>query len=263
MNARDNLLQVLDMAVTAMYIKARDRREPGLREKAEGERRLEFILRRVFRKQSGILEARIRERYPELKADTLDDDLEWDDEDIADLVRALQEATRNGVALFGKRNPLQIDYTLTNAEAALAAREYAFGLIRDIQQTSIEVIRRVIAGFVLTPGATLQDVIDLLPFNEQRAQMIAVTEITRAYATGEIMAGQAVAREFPDVVVKKRWFTNNDDRVCTICGPLEGMEIDIDDGFTTDEIGSEGLDSPPAHPNCRCWIETYTVLGED
>jgi SPP1 gp7 family putative phage head morphogenesis protein len=98
------------------------------------------------------------------------------------------------------------------------------------------------------------DIVARLPFGEERAWMIATTETTSAYARGQRMAGEALRKEYPDVDVVKQWFTNNDDLVCPICGPLDGEEIDMDDDFTT------GIADPPAHPNCRCWISYRTRI---
>ncbi len=254
-----------DLRADLAEVKAgsRDRREPGRREKEEAERALYRLVLRVFRKQRAKAARYLEMHYPERKAETPDIDLDWDDEDAAELARALQRAAQSGVNLFKLRVPLSIDFTLVNAEAVEAARKYAFGLIKGINDVTRDVLRRVISGFAATPGATLRDVMDMLPFDEERAMMVATTEITRAYAQGEIMAGQALAREFPEVKVKKRWFTNVDDRVCELCGPLDNMEVDLDEGFTAQGGDREGVDGPPLHPRCRCWLETYTVLVEE
>lgn len=77
-----------------------------------------------------------------------------------------------------------------------------------------------------------------------------------------MMAGREMREQFPDVRVVKKWYTNEDDRVCDICGPLgDGDWIPIDEGFGVEE-GEAGLMEPPAHPNCRCWISTSTALAE-
>jgi SPP1 gp7 family putative phage head morphogenesis protein len=84
--------------------------------------------------------------------------------------------------------------------------------------------------------------------------MIAVTEITRAYAEGQRLAGEALRQEWPDARVTKTWFTNNDDRVCEICAPLDGKTVALDDEFGMD------IQQPPAHVRCRCWIDTRTDI---
>jgi hypothetical protein len=84
-----------------------------------------------------------------------------------------------------------------------------------------------------------------------------VTEITRSYAQGNQIAGEVMKEQFPDVPVVKVWFTNNDDLVCEICGPLNGEEVGIDDSWDSDD---GPVDNPPAHVNCRCWTQTTTNI---
>jgi len=163
------------------------------------------------------------------------------------------------VNLFGNNSKVQIDWTLINLRAAQWAREYVYDLIKDINKTTREVMREALSQFVETPGMTLRDVMDMLPFDEDRAQRIAVTEITRVYAKADQMAGEELKEQFPDVRVVKVWFTNNDDRVCELCGPLDNQEVEIDENFYTPEPPyADG--NPPRHPNCRCWTETTTKL---
>jgi len=45
------------------------------------------------------------------------------------------------------------------------------------------------------------------------------------------------------------WQTSGDEKVCEICGPLDGKAEDEWDD-------PEG---PPAHVNCRCWMTTRVV----
>jgi hypothetical protein len=106
------------------------------------------------------------------------------------------------------------------------------------------VLRDTISAFVDTPGMTLGQVVDSLPFDRDRAEMVATTEITRAYAEGNMQAGQAMREQFPDVRVVKVWFTSADAMVCPICSPLNGLEVDLDKPF------SGTIDKPPAHPKC-------------
>ncbi len=97
-------------------------------------------------------------------------------------------------------------------------------------------------------------------FTEDRALKIATTEITRAYATSSQMAGEDLKKEFPDVRVIKTWFTNNDERVCEFCVPLDGKEVEIDEDFYEPDDYSDG--NPPRHVNCRCWMQETTALAE-
>lgn len=261
-------VRVITEALDGYGVKAvrRDKREPGRTEKEAAEEKLSRLFMRRFRRQAGQIRAKLENYAPDRKELTVppielfDDD--WmDDEESAELIRQLTKAARGGIALFGQRTGVQIDYTLTNKEAADWARQYAGDLLKKIDETTRQVLQSAITQFVETPGFTIRDVMDLLPFNEDRALSVAVTEITRTYAHGQQQAGEALKEEFPGVRIIKTWFTNNDDLVCDLCGPLDGKEIDVDENFYEPE--NEYQDgNPPRHVNCRCWIDTNTKITD-
>lgn len=256
---RANVRRAVKAAQAVLTVKGiigrRDRREPGSLEKELAEARLFRLFRRVWRKQ----EERLLLRVSFLKAAPRPPlppiDLSWDDEDEWELINELTKAVRGGIALSGFR---QLRPDLVNIEALEYARKYAGQLIKELDRTTLEIVRAAVSAFIDTPGMTIGDLKDMLPFGAQRADTIAVTEVTRAYAEGNRVAGREMAKEFPGVPVVKTWFTNNDDLVCDICEPLNEMTILEDEGFTTAD--GEGLDGPPAHPNCRCWISYRTDI---
>lgn len=145
-----------------------------------------------------------------------------------------------------------VDWTLVNE----AARQWVLGvnpellagkvkeLFDQVQLTSIRTLRQEIAGWIET-GEKLPDLVKRLAptFGKQRAELIASTEVTRAYAEGNKQAWQAAG-----IVEKREWRTAADERVCPICGPLHGQQAGLNDAF------EGGVDNPPAHPRCRCWI---------
>lgn len=240
-------------------MKRRDKREPGRREKEAAEDALLLFLMRHFRRQA----RRVRERLEAGKATPFVDDIfdDYSDTEIAELIRLLTKNAQNGVTLFGAATALDIDYSAVNVQAAEWARLYAGKLIKDIDASSLDIVRRALQTFVETPGFTIGDLMNLLPFDEKRALNIAVTEVTRSYAQGQLLAGEEMRAQFPDVKVVKQWFTNNDDLVCELCGPLDGVEVGQDENFYDLESDYED-GNPPRHPNCRCWISTSTALAE-
>lgn len=259
--ARQNLISAIRLVELA--VKRRDKREPGRKEKEEAEARLARIFRKAFNKQKVVVSSWLENEYWDrlTKADPAIPDLDFDEEDYSDLISQFINMAKKGILLFGTGKPM-IDYTLANAEAVKWAKEYAYSLVKGINETTRDTLRTVVRSFVDTPGFTLGDIMRELPFDEVRAQRIAITETTRAFAEGEMMAGRELRREFPGVRIIKIFYTNADDRVCPVCAPLDGMEVDFEDGFTTEEDKSEGIDAPPAHPGCRCWVETTTALAE-
>ena len=80
-------------------------------------------------------------------------------------------------------------------------------------------------------------------FGPERAQRVAATEVTRAAAEG----ARAAYRE-SGVVEEYEWAVAADERVCSICNGLHGKRRRLDEPF------DRGIDRPPAHVNCRCWV---------
>jgi SPP1 gp7 family putative phage head morphogenesis protein len=237
----------------------RDRREPGRRRKEAAEYRLYTAVMRYFRRQEKRIRARLEAWFPERKSmyDGMFDDAFSDEEAYAAILRVIMASAQDGVALFGEMTNIGLDYTLVNTQAADWARRYTFDLVKGIDNTTRKALQDAIGAFVDVPGFTIRDVVNLLPYSEKRAMMVAVTEITRAYHEANMFAGRELQKEFPDVVVVKRFYTNADDRVCEICGPLDGKVVNLEEEF------AEGVSGPPLHPRCRCWSSTTTRLADN
>lgn len=135
------------------------------------------------------------------------------------------------------------------ADTALAAhtwsQTYVPGLIGGLTDTTAKLTNAVVSQYQATPGMTLDDVSDALEpaFGPDRADMIAVTEITRAHNQA-MNAYQGKLAE-SGIQMERVWQTNKDDLVCEhICGPL--------DGLPESEWPAELQNGPPGHPRCRC-----------
>ena len=156
--------------------------------------------------------------------------------------RTLLEAADLGVEAGAAQLTIGIDWTLAN----IAAREWALGqagrMLLEIDATTRRMLQQAVGRWIES-GEPLSDLIrDLSPiFGRRRAETIAVTETTRAYAQANLEAwGQA------GIVKRKRWLTARDEVVCPVCGELDGEDVLLDYGF------SNGQFAPPAHVNCRC-----------
>jgi SPP1 gp7 family putative phage head morphogenesis protein len=80
-----------------------------------------------------------------------------------------------------------------------------------------------------------------------RAETIARTETLRAARQGQKESyTQARQQGFMQFTVLE-WSTSEDDRVCEICGPLNGEQIPMDGQFPGVDDWTDG-----AHVNCRC-----------
>jgi SPP1 gp7 family putative phage head morphogenesis protein len=81
-----------------------------------------------------------------------------------------------------------------------------------------------------------------------RAQMIARTELAMAYNYGAYGATKDAQLRGYIGDCKKTWLTADDERVCVLCGGLDGESVNMDAPF------KNGVLIPPAHPNCRCGV---------
>jgi SPP1 gp7 family putative phage head morphogenesis protein len=88
----------------------------------------------------------------------------------------------------------------------------------------------------------------------QRAEAIARTETATALNNGRMeLWTQLQAEGGLPHDQKHKWITAEDERVCNICGPLDGKTVLIGQPFPG------GYSGPPAHVMCRC--NTVLVAG--
>ena len=136
--------------------------------------------------------------------------------------------------------PIGVDWAVVNQNAVDWARDYTFNLVRGINDHSRMALQSTVSAYY-ERGQTTGELVSRLSgiWSPTRAEMIAVTEITRAASEGE----RAMVRELnkQGVQMVPIWQTNNDSLVCPICGERHGKEI------------TDGM-YPPAHPRCRCWV---------
>lgn len=90
--------------------------------------------------------------------------------------------------------------------------------------------------------------------HRHRAYTVARTELATAYNQGAYEGTkQAQAKGYIGEVVKV-WCTADDERVCSICGGLEGKEVAMDEQFDGASSSWSTKLTAPAHPGCRCAI---------
>lgn len=81
-----------------------------------------------------------------------------------------------------------------------------------------------------------------------RSQAIARTEYASAYSQGSLLA-----YEESGVVTQVEWLAGPDE--CEdVCAPLNGKRVPLGEAF------GDGIDFPPAHPNCRCAL--VPIVGD-
>jgi len=129
--------------------------------------------------------------------------------------------------------------------AVRAAVDWAVNHARGVSQRIVDSVRQGwldLRQRIATLSLPPEEVRALL--DRQRAEMIAITEITRAHNAGL----RYIARRFADVTgddLAPFWITEKDDRVCPICSPLHLKPREVWEPLFP--LG------PPAHPRCRCW----------
>lgn len=198
--------------------------------------------------------------FPEGWGDFVDPQLEADrihrrflaDQQLRDAVsRALQDGVDLGVSVAVDqlgRVGIGLDYTLPHVAAREWALRYTDELLVQMGATTRAGVGQAIARWV-DNGEPLQALIsDLQPFfGPRRAELIASTEVTRAYGEGALVtyreAGFGESEPTQKVPVHPRcrcWITvrinddgsadyifntSRDERVCPLCGPLHGRSV--------------------------------------
>lgn len=167
-------------------------------------------------------------------------------------------------ALQAGRNPapsraiIEIDWNLLSQEALDYAREYAYDLIKGINQTTTASIRDAIAAWVKA-GASQSELTKALSGIVQdpnRAALIAQTESTRVYNEGARKRWSAAGIE------RVRWQTVQDANVCPICSGLHNQEGGLREGVYSPR--ERAFLTPPAHPGCRCFTKpVINALTQD
>ncbi len=173
----------------------------------------------------------------------------------ADAVRTDIERTMLGVkrdmsALLGG-----IAWDLAHADAIAWAIASAGALVGEMAMNTAPRIQLLIAEW-LTNGEPLyvlaERIQDGYIYSAERARAIAVTEVTRAFAEGNMMAWSRSG-----VVDRHRWSTSVDELVCPICAPLHNKIVVVGAEFAL------GITSPPAHTRCRCGLSPVVAVADE
>ena len=157
-----------------------------------------------------------------------------------------------------------LDMYLGGATVAPVTSGGAFNWALSLTEATRRGVAREIDRWIRAGAALPELERRLLPFFDQRrAHRVAVTEVTRVYASGNIMAWKASG-----VVGGKRWMTAVDEHVCPVCGRMHNTFVDLDRGweFTPEALAADPalaraigapmtIVAPPSHVNYRCWIQ--------
>lgn len=177
----------------------------------------------------------------------------WDDLD-AQMKAALEPVLKEIMLANMDAAMEQVGVALGDGVAATSssawAKQYAGELIKNVSTVTQKLTQDTISTYLATSGMTMGDVVSALApaFGATRAEAIAITEVTNASSAGMTSYQTEVAKLGVKTVRISN--TNEDDRVCPICKPLDGKP----------ESEWPNTDGPAWHPRCRCFVTLKVVL---
>lgn len=159
----------------------------------------------------------------------------YSDAVLPELESAFLDMVKQNVTDYG----VDIGWDVINQRAADWAKTYTYDMVSGITQNRRIALQEAISSFYEKQW-TLGELRAALnnEYGPVRAEMIAITETTRAAVEGD--------RAYVDELRKRgaklggKVQTNKDERVCRICGPKQDLDP-LEVGF------------PPYHVGCRCW----------
>lgn len=167
------------------------------------------------------------------------------------MVAELTAIANQRLNTLGEQTSVAIPEDNRNAAVNGWLESYYPKFAAEVDKTTADTLSKTVQLFRSTPGMTIADVKQTLTpaFGEQRAAMIAITELTRA----QTQATTAYKSYMDSMGIKSEevWNTDADEFVCPICRPYNNK--------TRDVWGDEYPDGSPAHPNCRCDITLRLV----
>lgn len=184
-------------------------------------------------------------------------------------MRALLAGAEGAAALLPAEIAPLVDFDFFNRAALRYLGQYRLSTVAAINETTRHQAIEAINEWMRSGQELEMLKVKLRPiFGETRADSIAVTEVTRTVAEGNMQLWGSTG-----VVSGKRWMTAVTD-VCPVCAPLHGAIVELEGNFThgPDALANEALQkalahlgsafrAPPAHPRCRCWLQP--VVSED
>lgn len=167
--------------------------------------------------------------------------------DLLGIADFLIKAGNEGGQAFFDKTGIEGSFVMKNPEVIAYFEDHANLLIDSVDNTTKEWLASKLQegkDKLMTP----QEIVDFIMqesdvFTEVRAEMIVLTETANAMMVTELNTAEQYG--IKEII----WRTSIDDRVCPICLPLEGSKTTIGKSFP------DGYFHPPAHPNCRCFIE--------
>lgn len=177
--------------------------------------------------------------------------VDWDEEALSIkvlLTDALQEAIVAGGMLMELESKIDIGWQANTPDVLDFLNKYGLKMAKGLNKTTKEKIKSALSlslenGEILSDAQSrLTDIID----DPARAATISRTESVRAFGAGRKAVADELGWGF------KEWHTTI--APCPICADLPRVgRIPIDKPFDR----AMGIESEPAHPNCRCSVRYF------
>lgn len=151
----------------------------------------------------------------------------------------LMEGVDSGINALPEELQQLVNTDGINEQSLLQLEAFRDGVLSNIHKTTQEQVNTAFDDWVKS-GAELVALVALLDviFSDNRAEMIAITETTRAFQDGSELVWTTLEPQLSFMQIN----TQRDERVCPICGPKDGVIVSI-----------HSDNRPPFHPRCRCY----------
>lgn len=209
-------------------------------------------LRPAWDKAINAAASEVQRRLPAWKFDPMGDSVRsWTATHAAEFVTNVTDAQIEGIRAVVRRASVLEDMSVD--ELARAVRPMV-GLTRAQASANLRYYENLLANGVSAKRAQDLSLRYSARQHRLRGYTIARTELATAYNQGAYEGTkQAQAAGYLGETVKV-WCTADDERVCSICGSLEGKEATMDEEFDGASPSWSTHLTAPAHPSCRCAI---------
>ena len=198
----------------------------------------------------------IEQKYPLWHFDPMGAGVrEWTAAHSAEFVTSVTTAQIEGLRAVVRRAAVLEDMSVDGLARAIRPM---VGLYKQQSIANLNYYETLIKGGMTEAKALDKAVRYAARQHRYRGYLIARTELAFAYNQGSYEGTkQAQEAGYMGEAVKV-WCTAEDERVCSICGGLEGKEVAMDEDFDF-QTKLEGRNAtirrvPPAHPSCRCAV---------
>lgn len=196
--------------------------------------------------------AALENKYPEWYFDPMADAVRyWAENHAVEFVTNVSTAQLEGLRAVVQRAAVLEDMTVDGLSRAIRPM---IGLTKQQAEANLKYYKTLIDNGMSEKRAQDKAIRYSAQQHRSRAYTVARTELATAYNQGAYQGTKQAQAAGYLGETKKVWCTADDERVCRICGALEGKEVGMDDEFEGASSTWSTKLTAPAHPGCRCAI---------